>query len=87
MASIPELLDGHVTLEVMPGPVVPERLQGTLGDIGWVSDIREQLGKPVYQFDHKERKDDVANDFRRKREVRDGVMFAGVAPFCLRWWL
>ena len=38
---------------------------------------RERI--PVYQFDHKERKDEVANDFRRKRGIRDGVVFVGVA--------
>jgi len=38
---------------------------------------REQI--PLYQFDHKERKDDVANRFRQQRGVRDGVVFIGVA--------
>jgi hypothetical protein len=109
MASIPELLDGHVTLEVE----CLDRLylNGYIGSLatsgGLVTFMREQLGKPIpspvvlgqvtekfreavkamskrervplYQFDHKERKDDVANDFRRKREIRDGVVFVGVA--------
>jgi hypothetical protein len=109
MASIPELLDGHVTLEVecldrlyLNGYIGPLATPG-----GLVTFMREQLGKPIpspvvlgqvtekfreavktmaerervplYQFDHKERKDDVANDFRRKREIRDGVVFVGVA--------
>lgn len=39
---------------------------------------RERI--PVYQFHHKECKDDAANDFRRKRGIRDGVVFVGVAP-------
>jgi hypothetical protein len=34
---------------------------------------RDQI--PVYQFQHKERKDDIANDFRRKRGVRDQIVF------------
>ena len=34
---------------------------------------------PVYQFNHKERKDDIANDFRRQRGVRDQNVFIGVA--------
>lgn len=34
---------------------------------------------PIYQFSHKERKDDVANQIRRQRRVRDGVVFIGVA--------
>src|SRR5215467_12197992 len=109
MATIPELLDGHITLEVE----CLDRLylNGYIGRLatsgGLVTFMREQLGKPipspvvlgqvtekfreavkamaereripVYQFDHKERKDDVANDFRRKREIRDGVVFVGVA--------
>jgi hypothetical protein len=109
MASIPELLDGHVTLEVecldrlyLNGYIGPLATSG-----GLVTFMREQLGKPIpspvvlgqvtekfreavktmaereripiYQFDHKERKDDVANDFRRQRGVRDGVVFVGVA--------
>lgn len=28
---------------------------------------------PVYQLQHKERKDDIANNFRKQREVRDGI--------------
>jgi len=109
MASIPELLDGHVTLEVE----CLDRLyrNGYIGPLatsgGLITFMREQLGKPIpspvvlgqvtekfreavkaltereqvplYQFDHQERKDDIANDFRRKREIRDGVVFVGVA--------
>jgi len=109
MATIPELLDGHVTLEVE----CLDRLylNGYIGGLatpgGLVTFIRVQLGKPipspvvlgqvtekfreavkaqaerdgvpVYQFQHKERKDDIANDFRRKRGVRDQIVFIGVA--------
>ncbi len=39
----------------------------------------EQENIPVYPFKHKERKDDIANDFRRQRQVRDGIVFIGVA--------
>ena len=109
MASIPELLDGHVTLEVecldrlyLNGYIGPLATSG-----GLITFMREQLGKPIpspvvlgqvtekfreavkaltereqvplYQFDHQERKGDIANDFRRKREIRDGVVFVGVA--------
>ena len=83
MATIPELLNGHVTLEVecldrlylngyIGGLATPGRL---------VTYMRVQLGKqiPVYQFQHKERKDNIANDFRRKRGVRDQIVFIGVA--------
>ena len=109
MAKIPELLDGHVTLEVecldrlyLNGYIGPLATAG-----GLVTFMREQLGKPIpspvvlgqvtekfrdavkamaerqqipiYQFDHKERKDDVANRIRQERGVRDGIVFIGVA--------
>src|SRR5215218_5128481 len=109
MASIPELLNGHVTLEVecldrlyLNGYIGPLATPG-----GLVSFMREQLGKPIpspvvlgqvtekfrqdvkamaerqqipiYQFSHKERKDDVANRFRQQRGVRDGIVFVLVA--------
>jgi hypothetical protein len=109
MASIPELLNGHVTLEVecldrlyLNGYIGPLATSG-----GLVTFMREQLGKPIaspvvlgqitekfrdsvkglaereripiYQFDHKERKEDVAKRFRQQRGIRDGVVFIGVA--------
>ena len=109
MPSIPELLNGHVTLEVecldrlyLNGYIGPLATSG-----GLVTFMREQLGKPipspvvlgqvtekfreavkgmaerqripVYQFAHKERKDDVANRFRQQRGIRDGIVFVGVA--------
>jgi hypothetical protein len=109
MASIPELLKRHVTLEVecldrlyLNGYIGPLATSG-----GLVTFMREQLGKPIpspvvlgqvtekfrdavkamaereqlpiYQFDHKERKDDVANGIRQQRGVRDGIVFIGVA--------
>ena len=42
--------------------------------------LAERDGIPVYQFWHKEKKDDLANAFRRQRPVRDGIVFMGVAP-------
>lgn len=109
MPSIPELLKGHVTLEVE----CLDRLylNGYIGLLatsgGLVTFMREQLGKPIpspvvlgqvterfrdavkalaerqqipiYQFDHRERKDDVANRIRQQRGVRDGIVFIGVA--------
>src|SRR3954470_23577618 len=109
MATIPELLDGHVTLEVE----CLDRLylNGYIGKLatgpGLCFFMREQLGKPIpspvvlgqisekfrnavkalaegeeiplYQFRHKERKDDIANEFRRQRKVRDAIVFIGVA--------
>jgi hypothetical protein len=116
MASIPELLKDHVTLEVE----CLDRLylNGYIGSLatpgGLVSFLREQLGKPIpspvvlgqvtekfresvkelaereeipiYQFDHKERKDDVANRIRQQRGVRDGIVFIGVAQEKAQAW-
>lgn len=109
MASIPELLSGHVTLEVE----CLDRLylNGYIGSLatsgGLVTFMREQLGKPIpspvvlgqvtekfreavkamaereripiYQFDHKEKKDTFANRIRQQRGIRDGIVFIGVA--------
>src|SRR3982751_2438304 len=109
MANIPELLDGHVTLEVecldrlylngyisalatpgglvtfmrvqlgkpMPSPVVLGQVSEKFREAVKAQAEREQI--PVYQFQHKERKDDIANAFRREREVRDQIVFIGVA--------
>ena len=109
MASIPELLNRHVALEVE----CLDRLylNGYIGSLatsgGLVGFMREQLGKPIpspvvlgqitekfreavksmaereqipiYQFDHKEKKDDFANRIRQQRRIRDGIVFIGVA--------
>jgi len=109
MATIPELLDGHITLEVE----CLDRLylNGYIGTLatpgGLVTFMREQLGKPipspvvlgqiterfresvkslaqrrqipVHEFTHKEKKDDIANQYRRKRGIRDGIVFIGIA--------
>jgi hypothetical protein len=109
MATISELLDKHVTLEVE----CLDRLylNGYIGKLatagGLVGFMRSQLEKPIpspvvlgqvserfreavraqgerdhipiYQFQHKERKDDIANEFRRQRQVRDEIVFIGVA--------
>ena len=44
-----------------------------------VKAMAEQQGIPIHQFNHKERKDDVANKFRQQRGIRDGIVFIGVA--------
>src|SRR5712691_7272006 len=109
MASIPELLNGHVTLEVE----CLDRLylNGYIGSLatsgGLVTFLREQWDKPIpspvvlgqatekfreavkalaerehipiYQFDHKEKKDTFANRIRQQRGLRDGIVFIGVA--------
>lgn len=109
MPSIPELLNGHVTLEVecldrlylngyigslatsgglvtfmrrqlnkpIPSPVVLGQITEKFRDA--VKAMAERQGIPVYQFDHKERKDDVANRIRQQRGIRDGIVFIGVA--------
>ena len=109
MATIPELLDGHVTLEVecldrlylngyigklatggglvafmrgqlekpIPSPVVLGQVSERFRDAVKVQAERDHI--PIYQFKHKERKDDIANNFRRQRQVRDGIVFVGVA--------
>jgi hypothetical protein len=109
MATIPELLDGHVTLEIecldrlylngyvgklatgpglmmfmrgqlakpVPSPVVLGQVSEKFREAVKTQADREQV--PIYRFRHKERKDDIANDFRRKRQVRDGLVFIGVA--------
>ena len=109
MASIPEILSGHVTLEVecldrlylngyIPGLATPGGLVNFMRDqlgkpipspvvLGQVTEkfrdevksMAEQKGIPLYSFDHKERKDDVANQIRKQRGVRDEVVFVGVA--------
>ena len=109
MASIPERLNGHVTLEVacldrlyLNGYIGPLATSGGLVNfmreqlekpipspavLGQISEkfrdavkaTAEQQGMPIYQFNHKERKDDVANRLRQQRGVRDGIVFVGVA--------
>jgi len=109
MASIPDLMKGHITLEVecldrlylngyigklatglglvmfmreqlgkpVPSPVVlgqiTERFRAA------VKELAEEQGIPIHQFQHKEDKDDIANQLRRQRGTRDGIVFIGVA--------
>jgi hypothetical protein len=109
MASVPELLDGHVTLEVecldrlylngyigrlatglglvmfmreqlhkpVPSPVVLGQITEHLRQA--VKELAEREQIPVYPFRHKEDKDKIANDFRRRRGTRDGIVCIGVA--------
>ena len=109
MATIAEILDGHVTLEVecvdrlyLNGYVPSLATPG-----GLITFMRDHLGKPVpspavlgqvtstfrdsvqafaaeneiplIKFEHGERKDDRANQLRRDRGIRGGVVFIGVA--------
>ena len=109
MAAIPELLDGHVRLEVecidrlylngyvpklATGPQLSMFMRFQLGKpvpspalLGQVSEkfreavktLAEREDIPIYQFNHKERKDDIANNFRRQRQARDDIVFIGIA--------
>jgi hypothetical protein len=61
----------------IPSPVVLGQVTEKFRDAVKAMAERQQI--PIYQFDHKERKDDVANRIRRQRGVRDGIVFIGVA--------
>ena len=61
----------------IPSPVVLGQVTEKFREAVKAMSERQQI--PVYQFDHKERKDEVANQIRRQRRVRDGIVFIGVA--------
>jgi len=61
----------------IPSPVVLGQVTERFRESVKAFAERERI--PIYQFDHKERKDDVANRFRQRRGVRDGIVFIGVA--------
>jgi len=52
----------------IPSRVVLGQVTGKFRDA--VKAVPELQQIPIYQFDHKERKDDVANRIRRERGVR-----------------
>lgn len=61
----------------IPSPVVSGQVTEKFREA--VKAMTEREHVPLYQFHHQERKDDIANDFRRKRGIRDGIVFVGVA--------
>jgi hypothetical protein len=61
----------------IPSPVVLGQVTERFREAVKAKAEREAI--PIYQFSHKERKDDIANRIRRQRQVRDGVVFIGVA--------
>ena len=61
----------------IPSPVLLGEL--TRRFVKNVKDFVEEQGIAFIKFAHGERKDDVAKDLRRRSEVRDGVVFVGVA--------
>ena len=68
----------------MPSPVVLGQVTEKFREA--VKALAEQEQIPVYQFNHQERKDDVANRFREQRGVRDGIVFIGVAQEKAQAW-
>ena len=62
----------------MPSPVVLGQVSEKFREAVKAQAEREQI--PVYQFQHTERKDDMANAFGRERAVRDQIVFIGIAP-------
>jgi hypothetical protein len=95
MGSIPELLNGYIGALATPGglvtfmrvqldkpvpsPVVLGQISEKFREAIKAQAEPEQQQIPIYKFDHKQRKDDVANNFRKKRRVRDQIVFIGVA--------
>ena len=61
----------------IPSPVVLGQVSEKFREAVKAQAERQQI--PIYQFQHKERKDDLANEFRRQRGVRDQIVFIGVA--------
>ena len=61
----------------IPSPVVLGQVSEGFRES--VKAMAERDGIPIYQFEHKERKDEVANKLRRQRGIREGVVFIGVA--------
>jgi hypothetical protein len=61
----------------IPSPVVLGQVTERFRDAVKARAEQEQI--PIYQFHHKERKDEVANKIRQQRGIRDGIVFIGVA--------
>lgn len=61
----------------VPSPVVLAQVSGSFREAVKTQAEREDI--PIYQFEHKERMDDIPNNFRRQRLVRYGIVFIGVA--------
>jgi hypothetical protein len=61
----------------IPSPVVLGQVTEKFREAAKAMSERQQI--PIYQFDHRERKDEVANQIRQQRGVRDGIVFIGVA--------
>jgi hypothetical protein len=68
----------------IPSPVVLGQVTEKFREA--VKALAEREHIPMYPFDHRERKDDVANRFRQQRGVRDGIVFIGVAQEKAQAW-
>ena len=61
----------------IPSPVVLGQISEKFREA--VKQLADREHIPVYAFNHKEKKDDIANRIRSERRVRDAVVFIGVA--------
>ena len=61
----------------IPSPVVLGQVTERFREAVKTKAERDEI--PIYPFDHKEQKDDVANQMRRQSGVRDEIVFIGVA--------
>ena len=59
----------------VPSPVVLGQLSERFRQA--VKALAEREGIPIYQFEHKERKDDIANNFRRQRQCGTALSSSG----------
>jgi len=61
----------------IPSPVVLGQITERFREA--VKSLAQRQQIPVHEFTHKEKKDDIANQYRRERGTRDGIVFIGVA--------
>jgi len=68
-------------MERLGKPIPSPSLLGkiTQGFVAAVKQFAADNSIPVVKFEHKQRKDDIANELRATRSVRDQVVFIGVA--------
>ncbi len=82
---VPKLQTGgqlvRFMIERLGKPIPSPSLLGkiTQGFVAAVKQFATDNEIPVVKFEHKQRKDDIANEIRAKRPVRDEVVFIGVA--------
>lgn len=82
---VPKLQTGgqlvRFMIERLGKPIPSPSLLGkiTQGFVAAVKQFAQDNEIPLLKFEHKQRKDDIANELRAKRSVRDRVVFIGVA--------